>query len=107
MGHDPNHHARSNGSATAPPRTTDVERRRRRWPPDDDPEGTGYLHRVDEPAPAAGRLAAKYALIEVPNWNRAEDEADQMGTYLRLGSVPDPSIAGAPDAPPATGEDLA
>ncbi len=84
-----------------------VERRRRRWRPEDDPEGTGYMHRVDEPAPAAGRLAAKYALIEVPNWNRATAEADQMGTYLRLGSVPDPSIAGAADAPPATGEDLA
>src|SRR6185437_14379995 len=34
-------------------------------------------------------------------------EADQMGTYLRLGSVPDPSLAASPAAPRSTGEDLA
>jgi len=102
-----------NGTAALPQptsllaRTPDVERRPRLWRPEDDPEGTGYLHRVDEARPVAGRLAAKYLLIDVPNWNRAEAEADQMGTYLRLGSVPDPSLAASPAAPRSTGEDLA
>jgi hypothetical protein len=60
------------------------------------------------PTPAAlACLPNKHLLLEVPNFNSAEDPALQMGSYLRLGSVPDPSIAGQPDAPPATGEDLA
>jgi hypothetical protein len=49
----------------------------------------------------------RYLQLEVPNFNRAEDEAEAMGSYLRLGSVPDPQTAGAWDAPRATGEDLA
>jgi prepilin-type processing-associated H-X9-DG protein len=58
-------------------------------------------------APTGPRDPAKYLLLEVPNWNSADDPADQMGSYLRLGTVPDPRIAGQPDAPPTSGEDLA
>jgi prepilin-type processing-associated H-X9-DG protein len=50
---------------------------------------------------------ARYLLLEVPNFNSVDDPSAQMGSYLRLGSVPDPSVAGQPDAPFATGEDLA
>ncbi|WP_437296117.1 hypothetical protein [Sorangium sp. So ce426] len=49
----------------------------------------------------------KYLLIEVPNFNDAASEAEAMGSYLRLGAVKDPSLAGSPGAPRATGEDLA
>src|SRR6185437_8071346 len=59
------------------------------------------------PLPTAARMPGKYLVLEVPNFNSAADPAAQMGSYLRLGSVPDPSIAGQPDAPPSTGEDLA
>ena len=53
----------------------------------------------------------KYFLIEVPNFNNgSDDEADgrpKMSSYLRLGAVKDLSIAGKPDAPKESGEDLA
>ncbi|WP_438033827.1 hypothetical protein [Sorangium sp. So ce204] len=49
----------------------------------------------------------KYLLIEVPNFNDAASEAEAMGSYLRLGAVKDPSLAGSPGAPRGTGEDLA
>ncbi|APR85977.1 Putative cell-wall-anchored protein SasA (LPXTG motif) [Minicystis rosea] len=96
----------ANGALPSAPTRTD-RHRRRVWRPSDDPECTSFAHREEDEKVVAGRLAAKYLLLDVPNWNRAEDEADQMGSYLRLGSVPDPSIAGAHDAPRATGEDLA
>ncbi len=53
----------------------------------------------------------KYFLIEVPNFNNGSDNpADgrpKMSSYLRLGAVRDLSIAGKPDAPTESGEDLA
>ncbi len=53
----------------------------------------------------------KYFLIEVPNFNNGSDNpADgrpKMSSYLRLGAVKDLSIAGKPDAPLESGEDLA
>jgi prepilin-type processing-associated H-X9-DG protein len=61
-------------------------------------------------APSAGSAAstpARYLLLEVPNFNNATDPTQQMGSYLRLGTVPDPAIAGQPDAPASSGEDLA
>jgi prepilin-type processing-associated H-X9-DG protein len=57
-------------------------------------------------SPAAA-TAARYLLLEVPNFNNVDDPGKQMGSYLRLGTVPDPTIAGQPDAPFSTGEDLA
>ncbi|EYF08303.1 hypothetical protein [Chondromyces apiculatus] len=51
--------------------------------------------------------SGKYILIEVPNWNDAPGEADAMSSYLRLGAVKDPAIAGSAGAPRASGEDLA
>ncbi len=82
--------------------------KRRRKRPEDEKD-------IPQPADAGGLAAlapaapdpAKYLLIEVPNFNNAENEADAMFSYLRLGTVPDPAIAGAYDAPKATGEDLA
>lgn len=56
---------------------------------------------------ATGRLPAKYMLLEVPNFNRADTPGEAMTSYLRLGSVPHPGIAGSRDAPRSTGEDLA
>jgi hypothetical protein len=44
----------------------------------------------------------KHSLIEVPDF-----DGGGMTSYLRLGAVPDPSIAGSAGAPPSTGEDLA
>jgi hypothetical protein len=76
----------------------------------------GSVHAVgfDDPsleapplAAATGQTPAKYLLLEVPNFNRAETPADAMTSYLRLGSVPRPAIAGSPEAPKSTGEDLA
>lgn len=55
----------------------------------------------------ATRAKDKYVVLNVPNFNQAEDERAAMGSYLRLGSVPEPELAGNPDAPKATGEDLA
>ncbi|WP_437742580.1 hypothetical protein WMF39_44800 [Sorangium sp. So ce1504] len=52
-------------------------------------------------------INGKYLLIEVPNFNDAASDAEAMGSYLRLGAVKDPSLAGSPGAPRATGEDLA
>ncbi|WP_437278048.1 hypothetical protein WME90_43635 [Sorangium sp. So ce375] len=52
-------------------------------------------------------INGKYLLIEVPNFNDAASEAEAMGSYLRLGAVKDPSLAANPNAPRATGEDLA
>lgn len=52
-------------------------------------------------------VAGKYILIEAPNFNNAPSEAEAMTSYLRLGAVKDPSIAAAPGAPKASGEDLA
>lgn len=52
-------------------------------------------------------ISGKYLLIEVPNFNNAGAEAEAMGSYLRLGAVKDPSLAGSPGAPKASGEDLA
>ena len=49
----------------------------------------------------------RYLLLDIPNYNGAEAEADQMSSYLRLGTVEDVNLAGNPDAPRATGEDLA
>jgi hypothetical protein len=53
----------------------------------------------------------KYFLIEVPNYNNGSDDPDagnpKMSSYLRLGAVKDLSIAGKPDAPKESGEDLA
>jgi hypothetical protein len=62
---------------------------------------------IDDPTGSGTGVPAKYLLFNVPNWNRAEDEDEQMGSYLRLGSVPDPANAANPNAPPSTGEDLA
>jgi hypothetical protein len=108
MENDQSNRTPSNGSAATSERSAEVDRTRHRvWRPTDDPYNTGYVHRVDDTSVVAGRPAAKFLLLEVPNFNREEDAADQMGSYLRLGTVPDPSIAGSPDAPPATGEDLA
>lgn len=81
----------------------------------DDPQagsgtpGGGTGPEPDRPVPLTDLEIppAKFLLLEVPNFNRAEDPAEQMGSYLRLGSVPDPWMAGVPDAPRATGEDLA
>ncbi|KYF62920.1 hypothetical protein BE11_20550 [Sorangium cellulosum] len=52
-------------------------------------------------------VSGKYLLIEVPNFNNAETEADAMGSYLRLGAVKEPSLAADPSAPKGSGEDLA
>lgn len=53
----------------------------------------------------------KYFLIEVPNYNNGSDdegsENPKMSSYLRLGAVKDLSIAGKPNAPKESGEDLA
>ena len=53
----------------------------------------------------------KYLLIEVPNFNNGSDNVKdgrpKMSSYLRLGAVKDLSIAGQPDAPKESGEDLA
>ncbi len=53
----------------------------------------------------------KYFLIEVPNYNNGTDDPEagnpKMSSYLRLGAVKDLSIAGKPDAPKESGEDLA
>jgi hypothetical protein len=53
----------------------------------------------------------KYFLIEVPNFNNGSDDPEdgkpKMSSYLRLGAVKDLSIAGKPDAPKESGEDLA
>ena len=46
----------------------------------------------------------RYALLEVVN---ADGGGGVTASYLRLGVVPDLAIAGNPDAPRATGEDLA
>jgi prepilin-type processing-associated H-X9-DG protein len=72
------------------------------------PPGGGSTGAPGEAPPsAATSTAARYLLLEVPNFNNATDPAQQMGSYLRLGTVPDPSIAGQPTAPAASGEDLA
>ncbi|MFT3772018.1 MAG: hypothetical protein QM820_41965 [Minicystis sp.] len=52
------------------------------------------------------RAYGKYLLINVPGYNGVED-GPPRGSYLRLGAVQDRYLAGSPDAPPATGEDLA
>jgi len=52
-------------------------------------------------------VSGKYILIEAPNFNNAPSPGDAMGTYLRLGAVKDPSLAANPNAPKASGEDLA
>jgi hypothetical protein len=52
-------------------------------------------------------VSGKYILIEAPNFNNAQSEAEGMSSYLRLGAVKDPSIAGSAGAPKASGEDLA
>ncbi len=63
------------------------------------------------PGPAAqvsaSRPRSRFVQLEVPNFNYADNEAEALSSYLRLGSVPDPEMAGAWDAPRATGEDLA
>ncbi|MEZ4309423.1 MAG: hypothetical protein R3F14_15410 [Polyangiaceae bacterium] len=56
---------------------------------------------------SATRGKDKFVLLEVPNFNQAEDESEAMTSYLRLGTVPEPDLAGKFDAPKATGEDLA
>jgi len=76
------------------------------------PPATGALPTAPAAVPAvttetAEAQRSRYLLLEVPNFNYAEDDAEAMGSYLRLGTVPDPSIAGVWDAPRATGEDLA
>lgn len=57
--------------------------------------------------PAIDITPRKFLRIDIPNYNSAEDEVDQMTSYLRLGTIEDPETAGNPFAPPATGEDLA
>ncbi|WP_437306011.1 hypothetical protein [Sorangium sp. So ce388] len=52
-------------------------------------------------------ISGKYLLIEVPNFNDAGTESEAMSSYLRLGAVKDPGIAASPNAPKASGEDLA
>ncbi|NUP14096.1 MAG: hypothetical protein HOW73_49315 [Polyangiaceae bacterium] len=52
-------------------------------------------------------VSGKYILIEAPNFNNAQSEAEAMSSYLRLGAVKDFSLAANPNAPKATGEDLA
>lgn len=49
----------------------------------------------------------KYFRLEVPNFNGAASEAEQMTSFLHLGAVREPRLAASPDAPKATGEDLA
>lgn len=52
-------------------------------------------------------ISGKYLLIEVPNFNDAGTESEAMSSYLRLGAVKDPGLAANPNAPKASGEDLA
>ena len=72
---------------------------------EDGAEGSIASGRLERPA--VDVTPKKFLLIDIPNFNSAEDEADQMGSYLRLGTIDDPELAGNPYAPPATGEDLA
>ncbi|MFO0556126.1 MAG: hypothetical protein U0271_47555 [Polyangiaceae bacterium] len=58
------------------------------------------------PAPAPWH-PGRHLTLAVPNFNAAQDPDAQMTSYLRLGAVPNPNIAGRTDAPRATGEDLA
>jgi hypothetical protein len=48
-----------------------------------------------------GQKSAKYALLEIPSFG-VDPDVGKMGSYLRLGAVPDPSVAGM-----STGDDLA
>ncbi|MFO0615119.1 MAG: hypothetical protein U0414_21185 [Polyangiaceae bacterium] len=52
-------------------------------------------------------VTGKYILIEAPNFNNAPTPTEAMTSYLRLGAVKDLSLAANPNAPKATGEDLA
>lgn len=49
----------------------------------------------------------RYLRLDVPNFNGADKEEEQMTSYLRLGTIEDVNLAGNPYAPKATGEDLA
>lgn len=61
-----------------------------------------------QPSVAEGMGAnGKYLRLEVPNFNAAESDADRMSSYLHLGAVRQPELAASPNAPKATGEDLA
>jgi hypothetical protein len=59
------------------------------------------------PRPPAEISLGKYLHIEVPGFDDPGSGAGTMTSYLHLGAVRDPMIAGSPAAPPSTGEDLA